>query len=81
MDMLIRCNVGPRERLVRGFIGAAAVAGAFRVHNRGLRAALGTLGFAGLATAITRYSPENQLLGIRNCQPAYRSVQQVIRRI
>jgi hypothetical protein len=81
MDMLIKCNVGIRERQVRFAAGVAAVVGAYVTPNPVMKSILGVLGLFGLSTGATRYCPVNQMLGVRHCQPAYRSVRQLIRRI
>ena len=81
MDLLIKCNVGPRERLARFAAGVAATAGAFYAPNKGAKIALGAIGAAGLATGVTRYCPLNHALGVNRCQPAYRSVRELMRRL
>ena len=60
-------NVGPRERLFRVTIGAAALAGAVLLPKlRGWRLPMGAWCLANLASGLTRYCPSNQLTGIDN---------------
>lgn len=81
MDMLIKCNVGIYERQLRFAAGLAAGYAAYRAPDPITKALLGVLGIFGIGTGATRYCPVNQLLGVRHCQPAYRSVRQLIRRV
>jgi hypothetical protein len=81
MDMLIKCNVGIRERQLRFVAGAAAAVGAYYAPEPMSKTALGVLGLFGLLTGMSRYCPLNQAFGIRHCQPAYRSMRQILRRI
>ena len=60
-------NVGPREQLVRMAVGAAALTAALCVPRLGAwRAVLAAAGVAKMATAVTRYCPLSELLGIDN---------------
>lgn len=62
-------NVGPREQLFRIGIGSAALTAAcLSSRLGGWRFLLGAYGLANLATAVTRYCPSNQLLGIDNTE-------------
>jgi hypothetical protein len=73
--------VGKQERVFRFLGGIAASVLAFKSQNPGIKALASTIGLMGLATGVTRYCPLNQLLGVDRCQPAFRSVSQLMRRI
>lgn len=81
MDIAIRCNVGKQERVFRFLSGIAATSLAFMSKSPSMKVLAGGIGAMGLATGITRYCPINQLLGVDRCQPAFRSVTQLMRRI
>jgi hypothetical protein len=81
MDIDIRCNVGTQERVFRFLTGVAATSFAFSSKSPGIKVLAGGIGLLGLGTGITRYCPINQLLGLNRCQPAFRSVRQLMRRI
>ena len=80
-ELLIKCNVGPNERKYRFILGSAALAAAYKTGNKGLGALLGSLGFAGITTAMSRYCPMYHALGINKCQPAYRAFPHLLRRL
>jgi hypothetical protein len=62
-------NVGPGEQLFRIGIGSAALVVAVllpKLHR--WRWLLGAWGLANITTAVTRYCPSNELVGIDNTQ-------------
>jgi hypothetical protein len=64
----MRCNVGPRERVIRLAAGMATAAIALsRPMSPWKRVGLGSVAAAEIITAITRYCPVNQLVGMDNC--------------
>jgi hypothetical protein len=81
LDLDIKCNVGTQERVFRLLGGVLASSAALRSDNPSIKFLLGAIGLEILGSGITRYSPAYHLLGINRCQPAYRSVRQLLRRI
>ena len=80
-QLMIKCNVGPEERRLRFFLGAAAALGALALSGKKGRSVLGAIGLATLATSMTRYDPIYHLLGINHGQPAYRAFPHLLRRL
>lgn len=81
VDVLIKCNVGKKERKVRLALAVAAGLAAYLNRSRGLRPILSAIGAFGFLTAVTRYCPVNHLLGIQGGQVGYRSLRQSLRRL
>lgn len=76
----MRQNVGRNESIARLSFGMLAAFLALTTRRRWLRLPLGMMAFSGITTALSRYCPGNELLGINTASEPREPTRVAVRR-